>query len=214
MAGSDHLIARVKTLLEYMDEHVPRERWDDERIKRSFATRSPYEILKEGSTHYMGACLDNTLLAGALLKDYVENPQMLIEELYNGDINRPNLHFALLFDYGDEQHSLDFTSKNQVRLLKGDYENPFPFVNTLNVQHVPLEGLDPRKNAYEQFPERFEAISWFDYGGLRKHLISENTQENFERYLRELKDDRQKAEGLPEDYDRSGNRFHLQYRAL
>lgn len=185
-----NFLEKMQKVINWINEKVHRDYWDNNEIEKKFTKRTAREILTEGNTGYMNPCNDLTLATYAILKKNGFKPSLVVVKLQLGNSGFISFHFALNFlDDQDNPFSLDFKTKDQVILEKGEYAYKREGMRALATKVIETNiNLDQNMEAILT-TENFDC-SGFDLGFLLSQLKKGNTREKYLDYVKkELKGD-------------------------
>ena len=179
-----NLESRMKNLVGWIDKKVKRVQWGNEEISQKFTKRSAQEILTDGSVGFMNPCNDLTLVAWALLKKNKLNPELIAKKIKWKKNNFVSMHFALEFMDNNALFSLEFATKNQAILSRGEY--------IMKDDRVEMMQMDKIKNDIG-FDQNMESVltghidlTDFNFEKIVEQLQKDNTLENYSNYNKSL----------------------------
>jgi len=179
------LESRIKALAFWIDHKVKRKQWSNEEIAKKFAKRSTREILTDGDTGFMNPCSDFMLVAWALLKKNGLKPILIAEKIKPKKYNFIHMHFVIEFFNKDILYFLDFTTKNQVVLRKGEYKNQREGIETLQTVKITND------ISFDQNMQSVLENNKFDFSGFKledivAQLQKDNTPQTYASYVEKL----------------------------
>ncbi len=172
---------KVETLVDWIDEHVSRTRWSDEKIDDNFGRRSTRQILSDGEACYMNPCADLTLVAYAIMRRNGINPTMIVEELAPGDYPFVRLHFGLEFSYDNRNYFLDFIQLNKVLLGDGEFVNHKKDIVATKLSRISSD-ITIDDNPINIVLREAKPKD-FDLNSQLERLKKDNTPQTYEKYL-------------------------------
>jgi len=121
---SKSLDFNLQRIVYYIDNHVKRVRWDDEKIENSFANRTVSQIFEDGTTCYMNNCFDFSLTSLEMLKSCGYDSKLIVERVKQKYKEYEEMHFGLEAFDGNHVHFLDYSLMNNVYSGFGAHMNP------------------------------------------------------------------------------------------
>ena len=196
----------LKKIVEHIHRLIKKERLDNEYIENKLGKTSARELLSTGKTFYMNPCLDFVLVTIEGLKRIgIQEVKFVIEEL-KCPWNLYKLHFGIDIPHQGEKYYIDYRSKNDVFLGKGDFESNYADKgeHVENIIRIDADHIWTDDNIYTLMDKKLIEFKFFDpkiFDMLKKKLKKDNTEEERKRWFVSQVKDIEKPEIFIENND-------------
>jgi hypothetical protein len=175
-------------LVMWVDKYITRDRWSDRDIERTFARRSPIQVIEEGETFYMNPCLDLTLAtAGLAQRNGVPHTLVMEEHGPTADYSFNRLHFALELHDTETTWHINYRNGNNVHIGKGNYpgRKDLPQLTFIRKDWYEIDYTIPLHASlgFKTLPQAFKKLfKGYDIAKQLARLKKDNTKRNYEAY--------------------------------
>lgn len=178
----------LKKIVNHIHYLVKKEKLDNEYIDNNLGNVSARQILTTGKTFYMNPCLDFVLVTIEGLKRIgIKDTSFVIEELQCPG-NQYKLHFGVDIPYQGENYYIDYRTKNDVFLGKGNFQSNYADKNeqVANIIKIDAEDMWSDDTIYTLIEKKLLKFKFFDpkvFDMLKEKLKKDNTNEQRENWF-------------------------------
>lgn len=188
----------ARKIVSEVDKNVKRVYWTNEELDKFFGKRSAKEILQNGTTCFMNACLDLTLASAYYLSSDNIPYEVVIEEYPpTPEFNFNRVHFYIIFQNSNEDCVINYKRENEVYVFEGKY-NGIDNSSKDMIFKIPGNIINPYRNLSKNI----------EYANLKELIKDKFANYSLEKNLNKLKQDNSK-ENYESYKKRCGEEFSI-----
>ncbi len=192
-AWKQNMFDFLQETIQYIHKLVKKEKMENTYIRDNLWSLSTREILSRGKTFYMNPCLDYVLVTmEALKKSGIKNTIFVVDELACPG-NFYKLHFGIEIPHEWENYYIDYRTKNDVFIGKGNFESKYHNKGEIRVNTIKINAHDISLD--DSLPKLIErwllSFKYFDpriLDILKQKLQADNSEDERKNFRKEIGD--------------------------